>query len=171
MERSSPFSLVVICGVNVGDFVLCRDDHFPAVPCRVRADPMVNVVFPEGRADQKSPLGRGRDWQESWVLSLDVQGFCLFLGLSSVSVDFKEFARMSGAVCFYSVELVFLSAETLQWHLNFSISWEALSFDLGDVQPEIATQLGKDGWEGGWEKQPGGSVGGAAAQVSSVQVL
>ena len=40
MERSSHFPLVVICGVNVGDLMLCLDDAFLDVPCRIRANPM-----------------------------------------------------------------------------------------------------------------------------------
>lgn len=146
MERSSHFSLVVICGVNVGDFGLCWDDCFSDVPCRVRVNPVSECGLPWGVGSPEVTAGKRQVL--TGILSLDVQDFCLFLGLSSVSVDVEECVRTSGAVCFYSIELVFLSAETLQWHWNFSISWGALSLNLGGVQPEIATQLGKDGWEG-----------------------
>lgn len=152
MQGSSHFSLVVICGVNVGDFVMCWHDCFPAVPCRVRANPMSEFGLPWGVGSPE--VTRGKRQALGQVLSLAgwksriSASFWVSLLWVWTSRNLRERQGLFASPplsCFSSQPRFFNDTWT-----SLSISWGALSLNVGDVQSEIVTHPGKDGWEGAW---------------------
>lgn len=66
-------------------------------------------------------------------------------------VNFKALARMPGAVCFYSIGLVFLSAETFQQHLNFFLFLEEFyPLILQELQPNWEKMAEREHEEATW---------------------